>query len=330
MAIGIGRRQFISSLGGAAAAWPLVAHGQQSRPVIGVLSSQSSDAVARPLVALQRSLSELGYDDGKTIVIEYRWAEGQYERLPMLAADLVHREVAVIVTLGGDPSALAAKAATSTIPIVFIVGSDPAKFGLVSSLNRPGGNATGVNLFLAEIESKRIGLLHELVPAATTVALLVNPKTANAEAQIADVQAATRSLGLALNILKASNDAEIDAAFGRPMQAGIATLMVEADPFFVARRDMIISLAAQHHMPAIYPLREFSDSGGLMSYGTNLIDGYRQVGNYVGRILKGEKPGELPVVQLEKFEMVINLQAAKKLDMPIPPNLLARADEVIE
>jgi putative ABC transport system substrate-binding protein len=232
MAIGIGRRQFISSLGGAAAAWPLVAHGQQSRPVIGVLSSQASDAVARPLVALQRSLSELGYDDGKTIVIEYRWAEGQYERLPMLAADLVHREVAVIVTLGGDPSALAAKAATSTIPIVFIVGSDPAKFGLVSSLNRPGGNATGVNLFLAEIESKRIGLLHELVPAATTVALLVNPKTANAEAQIADVQAATRSLGLALNILKAGNDAEIDAAFGRPMQAGFATLMVDSRSIF--------------------------------------------------------------------------------------------------
>jgi putative tryptophan/tyrosine transport system substrate-binding protein len=323
------RRSFLAVLGGAAA-WPHALHAQQSKLVIGVLSSQSPDAVARPLVAFHRGLSELGYDDGKTVTIEYRWAQGQYERLPTLAADLVHREVSVIVTLGGDPPALAAKAATSTIPIVFIVGSDPATFGLVSSLNRPGGNATGVNLFLAEIESKRIGLLHELVPAATRVALLVNPKTANAEAQIADVQAATRSLGLTVNILKASNDAEIDAAFGQPAPSGIATLMVEADPFFVARRDMIISGAAQHRMPAIYPLREFPDSGGLMSYGTNLIDAYGQVGNYVGRILKGEKPSELPVIQLEKFEMVINLQTAKKLDLSIPPNLLARVDDVIE
>jgi putative tryptophan/tyrosine transport system substrate-binding protein len=238
--------------------------------------------------------------------------------------------VAVIATFGGDPPALAAKAATSTIPIVFVVGSDPAQFGLVNSLNRPGGNATGVNLFLAEIESKRIGLLHELVPAVTRVALLVNPKTANADAQIADIENATRSIGLALDTLKASNDAEINAAFDRPIQSGAVALMVEADPFFVARRDTIISFAAQRGMPAIYPLREFPDSGGLMSYGTNLVEAYHQVGNYVGRILKGEKPGELPVVQLEKFELVINLQAAKKLGLAIPPNLLARADEVIE
>jgi ABC-type uncharacterized transport system substrate-binding protein len=313
--------------------WLLVGRklrAQQPKPVIGVLSSQSPATVARPLAAFHHGLGELGYDDGKTVVIEYRWAEGQYDRLPVLAADLVHREVAVVVTLGGDPPALAAKAATSTIPIVFIVGSNPVQFGLVSSLNRPGGNATGVNLFLAEIESKRIGLLHELVPAATRIALLVNPKTANADAQIADIESATRSIGLVLDILKASNDAEISAAFDQPIQFGRAALMVEADPFFVARRDMVITLAARRGIPAIYPLREFPDAGGLMSYGTNLVDAYRQVGNYVGRILKGEKPGELPVVQLEKFELVINLQAAKKLDLAIPPNLLARADEVIE
>jgi putative tryptophan/tyrosine transport system substrate-binding protein len=324
------RRDFIGFLGGVVAGWPQIARAQQPKPVIGVLSSQSPTAVARPLAAFHHGLGELGFDGGKTVAIEYRWAEGQYDRLPVLAADLVRREVAVVVTLGGDPPALAAKAATSTIPIVFIVGSNPVQFGLVSSLNRPGGNATGVNLFLAEIESKRIGLLHELVPAATRIALLVNPKTANADAQITDIESATRSIGLALDILKASNDVEISAAFDQPIQFGRAALMVEADPYFVARRDMIITRAAQRGIPAIYPLREFPDAGGLMSYGTNLIDAYHQVGNYVGRILKGEKPGDLPVVQLEKFELVINLQAAKKIDLAIPPNLLARADEVIE
>jgi len=325
------RREFICLIGGSAVAWPVTAHAQQpAMPVVGVLSSQSAGAVARPLAEFQRSLSELGYDDRRTVGIEYRWAAGHYDRLRDLANDLVHRKVAAIATFGGDPPALAAKAATSTIPIVFVVGSDPVKFGLVSSLNRPGGNATGVNLFLTEIESKRIGLLHELTPATTRIAMLVNPRTANAEAQISDIQAATTTLKLPLEVLNASNDLDIEVAFERLKQLKMVALIVEADAFFVARRTMIISFAAQNRIPAIYPLREFPDSGGLMSYGTNLVDAYRQVGSYVGQILKGEKPADLPVVQLEKFELVINLSAAKGLGLTLPPALLARADEVIE
>ena len=318
-------------IGATAGAWPFVAEGQPSvTPVIGVLSSQSPAAVARPLDAFKNTLKELGYEDGKTITIEYRWAEGQYDRLPALAAELVQRRVAVIVALGGDPPATAAKASTSTIPIVFIVGSDPVRFGLVASLNKPGGNATGVNLLITEVESKRIGLLHELVPTAKRITLLVNPKTANAEAQIKDVQAASTKLNLTVESLTASNDAELDRALKQLGELNTGALIVEADPFFVARRNMIISRVAEEAIPAMYPLREFPVSGGLISYGTNLVDAYRQVGDYVSRILKGEKAADLPVVQLEKFEIVINQKTAKALGLTVPPALLATADEVIE
>jgi putative ABC transport system substrate-binding protein len=331
MTIHIGRRKLIAALGGAAVAWPLVARTQPpALPVIGVLSSQSPAAVAGPLVAFHRGLNEFSYDEGQTIAIEYRWAGGQYDRLPELAIDLVRRKVAVLVALGGDPPALAANAATPTIPIVFIVGSDPVRFGLVESLNRPGGNATGINLLLTEIESKRIGLLHELVPSAAKLAMLINPKTPNAEAQKIDVQAVTGTLGLPIEILDASGDADIELAFTRLTQSKIGALLVEADPFFTARRNLIISLATQHAVPTIYALREFSDSGGLMSYGTNLADAYQKAGNYVGRILKGEKPADLPVVQLTKFELVINLRTAKALGLTVPQTLLVTADQVIE
>jgi putative ABC transport system substrate-binding protein len=275
-------------------------------------------------------LAEIGYVDGKSVTIESRWAEGQYDRLPALTADLVRRNVSIIVALGGDPPALAAKSATSTIPIIFIVGSDPVKFGLVASLSRPEGNATGVNLFITEIESKRIGLLHELIPGANKLAVLINPKTANAGAQANDIQVAAGKLGLAVEVLNASTDADISSAFSQLTQSKLEPLIVQADPFFVARRNLIISLANQKAVPAIYPLREFPDSGGLISYGTDLVEAYRQVANYVGRVLRGEKPGDLPVVQLEKFEMVINLRAAKAIDVAVPPELLATADEVIE
>jgi len=326
------RREFIKFLGGSTVAWPLAAHARQptAMPVVGFLGSVSPAAVARPLGAFRQALKESGFDEGKTVAVEYRWAEGHYERLPALAADLVQRQVAVIVTVGGDPPALAAKAATSEIPIVFMVGSNPVKFGLVASLNRPEGNATGVNLLITEMEAKRIDLLRELLPKATTFAVLMNPKTASAETQVSDAQAATRTLGLPLEMLKASSDDDIELAFARLTQMKIDALLLEADPFFVVRQNLIISLATQHAIPTIYPLREFVISGGLISYGTNLVDAYRQVGDYVGRVLKGEKPASLPVVQPTKFELVINVKTAKALGITVPPALLAIADEVIE
>jgi putative ABC transport system substrate-binding protein len=275
-------------------------------------------------------LKETGFEEGKTVAIEYRWAEGQYDRLPDLATDLVRRQVAVIVTVGGDPPALAAKAATSTIPIVFMVGRNPVKFGLVESLNRPGGNATGVNLYITETEAKRIGLLRDLLPTATTLAVLINPKTADAEIQLSEVLAAARALQQQIEVMNASSELYINAAFFTLAQRKIGALLVGADPFFNNRRDLIISLAARHAVPAIYPLRDFAVSGGLISYGTSLTDAYRQVGIYAGRILKGEKPGELPVVQATNFEFVINLKTAKALGLQIPDKILAIADEVIE
>jgi len=299
-------------------------------PVVGLLGSLSPAAVARPLAALRQSLKEIGYEEGKTLVIEYRWAEGRYGRLPDLAADLAQRQVAVIVTVGGDPPALAAKAATSTIPIVFMVGRNPVKFGLVASLNRPEGNATGVNLFITETEAKRIELLRELVPMGTPLAALMNPKTADAEAQINEVLGAARTLQQQIEVMSASDEHEIDTAFATLAQRKIGGLLVGADPFYNNRRDLITSLAARHRIPAIYPLRDFADSGGLISYGTSLTDAYRQVGVYVGRILKGEKPADLPVVQPTKFELVINLKTAKALGLIVPPMLLTSADELIE
>jgi putative tryptophan/tyrosine transport system substrate-binding protein len=325
------RREFITLLGGAATIWPLTTRAQQPAiPMIGFLGSISPAAVARPLATFRQVLKETGFEEGKTVAIEYRWAEGQYDRLPDLATDLVRRQVAVIVTVGGDPPALASKAATSTIPIVFMVGRNPVKFGLVASLNRPGGNATGVNLYITETEAKRIGLLRDLLPTATTLAVLINPKTADAEIQLSEVLAAARALQQQIEVMNASSELDINAAFVTLAQRKIGALLVGADPFFNSRRDLIISLAARHAVPAIYPLRDFAVSGGLISYGTSLMDAYRQVGIYAGRILKGEKPGELPVVQPTNFEFVINLKTAKALGLQIPDKILAIADEVIE
>ena len=296
MAIGIGRRQLIAALGGAAAAWPFAAGAQQTAmPVIGFLNSLSAPAVARPTAAFLVALKEAGYDDGQNVAIDYLWAEGHYDRLPALAAELV----------AGDghrcdrrrSCSTAAKAATSTIPIVFLVGRDPVTLGLVSSLNRPGGNATGVNLFITEMEAKRIGLLHEMVPAATTLGVLMNPKTADAEAELIEVQAAGRTLHQRIDVVNASDEPEIDAAFTAFAQNKAGAILVAADPFFNNRRDLIVTLAARYAIPAVYPLRDFADSGGLISYGTSLTDAYRQAAIDVGRILKGEKPAEIPVVQ---------------------------------
>ena len=329
MVIGIGRRQFVAGLGGAAV-WPLAARAQQSVPVIGLLSGLSPAVVARNIVGFLQGLNEAGYIEGQNVAIEYRWAEGQYDRLPALAADLVRRQVAVIFAAGGDPSALAAKATTSTIPIVFIVGRDPVKIGLVASLNRPGANATGVNFFIAEMDTKRVELLRGLVPTATTLAVLMNPKNGDAEVQLSEVQSAARALRQPIEIIYASSSPEIDTGFASLKERKIGGLLVAADPFFNNRRDQIISLASHYSMPAIYFVREFADSGGLMSYGTNLTDAYRQVGVCAGKILSGSNPADLPVVQPTKFELVINLKTAKTLGIAMPNSLLATADDVIE
>jgi putative tryptophan/tyrosine transport system substrate-binding protein len=329
MAVGIGRRQFVAGLGGAAM-WPLAARAQQPMPVIGLLSGLSPAVVARNIAGFLQGLNEAGYIEGQNVAIEYRWAEGQYDRLPALAADLVRRQVAVIFAACGDPSALAAKATTSTIPIVFIVGRDPVKIGLVASLNRPGANATGVNFFIAEMDTKRVELLRELVPTAITLAVLINPKNGDAEVQLSEVQSAARALGHRIEIIYASSSPEIDTGFASLMERKIGGLLVAADPFFNNRRDQIISLASHYSMPAIYFVREFADSGGLISYGTNLTDAYRQVGVYAGKILSGSNPADLPVVQPTKIELVINLKTAKTLGIVVPNSLLATADDVIE
>jgi putative ABC transport system substrate-binding protein len=324
------RREFITLLGGAAA-WPLAARAQQSAmPVVGFLSSASPGAWKPYLDAFRLGLNEAGYVEGRTVAIEYRWAEGQYERLPLLAADLVARNVALLVSTGGTPTALAATAATKTIPIVFTLGADPVKLGLVASLNRPGGNVTGVNLFVSQMEGKRLGLLRELVPTAALIAVLVNPNDQNAATQLKDVQGAAHALGQQIHILHATSDAELDAAFVTVRQVGAGALLVAGDPFFNSRRTYIVALAARHTIPAIYEQREYALAGGLMSYGTNLPDGYHQVGLYAARILKGESPADLPVVQSTKFQFVINLTTAKALGIVVPPMLSARADEVIE
>jgi putative ABC transport system substrate-binding protein len=325
------RREFIGLVGGAAAAWPLAARAQQpAMPVVGFLNSASPRAFKPYVEAFRQGLSEAGYVEGHTVAIEYRWAEGQYERLPVLADDLVRRNVALIVATGGSPTALAAKAATNAIPIVFTIGGDPVKLGLVASLNRPGGNVTGVNLFITQMEGKRLGLLHELVPTAALIAVLLNPNGPFAATQLKDVQEAARALNQHIHILHAGSEAELEAAFETLPQVGAGALLMAADAFFNSRRAYIIALAARHAIPTIYDQREHALAGGLMSYGTNLSDGYRQVGMYGARILKGEKPGDLPVVQSTKFEFVINLTTAKALGIVVPPMLSARADEVIE
>jgi putative ABC transport system substrate-binding protein len=324
------RREFVTLLGGAAT-WPLAARGQQpAMPVIGYLHSGSPASFAHLVAAFRQGLSGGGYVEGQNVAIEFRWAEGRYDQLPALAVDLVGRRVAVIVTQGGDPPPLAAKSATSTIPIVFTCSSDPVKLGLVDSLNRPGGNATGFWAYTSLLGTKRLELMRQLLPANTLIAVLVNPNNPNAHIDTPELQDAARTLGQSVILVRASTVTEIDAVFATLRDRRVSALLVNSDPFFLARRDQFVSLAARHAIPASYFVREFVAAGGLISYGVNLADGYRQVGIYAGRILKGVKPADLPVVQPTKFELVINLKTAKALGLTVPNTLLVSADEVID
>jgi putative ABC transport system substrate-binding protein len=326
------RREFITLLGGAAAAWPLAARAQQPKmPMVGFIRDGSADANARYVAAFRKGLNETGYVEGQNVTVEYHWLEGQYDRLPALMADLVHRRVAVIATPGNTPGAVAAKAATATIPIVFSVGGDPVRLGLVASLARPGGNATGINFFVNELAAKRLRLLYDLVPKAVRVAVLVNPaNTVLTEPTLREVQEAAPAIGLQIQILDASTIGEIDAAFATLARDRPDALFVTADSFFTSRRGQFATLAARDKIPATYSQRDFVAAGGLMSYGTDLADGFHQVGVYTGSILKGAKPADLPVLQSTKFEFVINLQTARALGIEVPPGVLSIADEVIE
>ena len=326
------RRELIALFGSAAVAWPFGARAQQAMPVIGYLSGGSSEADNIPdrLTAFREGLNETGFVDGKNVAIEYRWALGQYDRLPALAAELVRRQVTVIVAVAGAPTAFAAKAATATIPIVFNQGIDPVQSGLVASLNRPGGNITGVTILTAELARKRLDLLHELLPTATVVALLVNPTNPVTASETRSLEDAARILGLQAHGVEARSPNEIDAAFEALIGLRARALVVSTDPLFTNQRAEIIALAARHSVPAIYAYRLFPAAGGLMSYGADLADSYRQTGVYTGKILKGVKPADLPVQQAVRIDLVINLNTAKALGLTIPPTLLARADEVIE
>ncbi len=324
------RREFITLLGGAAATWPLAARAQQaSMPVIGFLSSGSPNALAALADAFRQGLNAAGFVEHHNVGIEYRWAEGRYDRLPALAADLARRPVAVIAATGGTSSALAAKAATTTIPIVFQVGVDPVEDGLVASLARPGGNLTGVTSLNVELVPKRMQLLRELLPKATVIRVLVNPTVRNAQTALRDLQASAGTLGLALHVLNVSTDYEMDTAFASLAEQR-SGLLIAADPFFNSRLERLAALALRHAVPTIYQYRGFAAAGGLMSYGGSFTDQFRLVGLYTGRILKGEKPFDLPVQQSTKVELIINLKTAKALGLDVPPQLLARADEVIE
>ena len=324
------RREFITLLGGAAAARPLAARAQQSMPVIGFMSARSPEDSVHLLEAFRRGLKEGGFVEGQNVVIEFRWARGEYDRLPEMAADLVSRRVSVLTAVGGDPSPRAAKRATSTIPIVFGIGGDPVSDGLVESFNRPGGNVTGVTLMTNLMESKRFGLLRDLVPDAQLVGALLNPSFAPSARQSQQIEEAARSIGQRLIVAKASTDEELDAAFTALVRERAHALLVAADPYFDTRRDRIVGFAQRQRLPAIYHFREYVLAGGLLSYGISLTDAYRQFGVYTATILKGAKPADLPVLQPTKFELVINLKTAKTLGLKISENLLTLADEVIE
>jgi putative tryptophan/tyrosine transport system substrate-binding protein len=322
------RREFISLLGGVAA-WPLAARAEQTIPLIGFLYTDQTSSEAAPFIAaFHQGLREAGFIEGQNVTVEYRWVGRQYDRLPAIAAEMVHRQVAVIV--GNTPPALAAKKATSTIPIVFFSGTDPVKLGLVASFNRPGGNATGVSFWSSALEAKRLGLLHELLPQATVIAALVDPNFLTTAGQLEDLQNAARAVGKQIRVLRVSTEKELDNGFATFAQQRPDALIVAAAPFFTARRKELVALADQHRLAAIYSWREFPAAGGLMSYGASFTDAFRQVGVYTGRILNGEKPADLPVLQPTKYELIINTTTAKALGLNVPDRLLALADEVIE
>jgi ABC-type uncharacterized transport system substrate-binding protein len=324
------RRAFITLLGGAAA-WPLAVRAQQPlMPVIGLLGTASAAEWTDLVAAFRQGLGQTGFFEGQNLRAEYLWADGQFDRLPALAAELVQHQVAVIVTTGSANSTRAAKVATATIPIVFVIGTDPVKLGLVASFNRPGGNMTGVSWLAAALGAKQLELVTDLLPNATMIAMLVNPDNTVSESELKEVQEVSRARGREIFGLRASSEREIDAAFATLIRQRVGALLVSSDSLFFARRDQLVTLAARHAVPAIYPVREYAAAGGLMSYGTRLSDAYRQVGVYTGRILKGEKPGDLPIVQASKVELVVNLKTAKSLGITLPLTLLGRTDEVIE
>ena len=325
------RRDFIKRVGCSAIAWPFAARAQQAAmPVVGYLHRGSPSPYAHLVAAFRQGLSERGYLEGQNVRIEYRWAAGRYDQLPALAADLVGLRVAVLVAQGGDPPPLAAKSATATIPIVFTCSTDPVKLGLVGSLNRPGGNVTGIWLYTSLLGTKRLELIQQLIPAGTPIVVLVNPDNPNAQIDTKDLQEAARIAGRSISFVRASTETEINSVFAAIGDQRVSALLVNTDPFFLAQRDQFVSLAAHKAVPTIYAQREFVTAGGLMSYGASLAEGYREVGVYAGRILKGERPADLPIIQPARFEMAINLKTAKALGLVIPAGVLAIADEVIE